>query len=124
MARKTIPYQTHLKLRARELRNNSTQSEIILWMHLKTWKMRGYDFHRQKPLSFYIVDFFCHELMLVIEIDGISHEGKKEHDAKRQKHLEEFGIRFLRFSDDEVKTYTEEVCQRIEKWIDENAPVK
>jgi very-short-patch-repair endonuclease len=120
MPRQIIPYQKHLKERARELRNNSTQSEIILWMHLKGKKIRGYDFHRQKPLSYFIVDFFCNELMLAIEVDGISHTGMKQEDLRRQKHLEKIGIRFLRFTDDEVQTNTEEVLQQIEKWVDEN----
>lgn len=121
MPRFIIPYDPKLKLRARELRNNSTQAEIILWMHLKGRKMRGYDFHRQKPLSHFIVDFFCNELMLAIEVDGLSHDGAHEKDMARQKHLEDSGVRFLRFTDDEIMTSTEETLQKIEKWIDENA---
>lgn len=71
--RKIIPYNPALKEKARELRNNSTISEIFLWQFLKGKQMLGYDFHRQKPLDEYIVDFFCNELMLAIEIDGESH---------------------------------------------------
>lgn len=119
MPRKIIRYQKHLKLRARELRNNSTQAEIILWMHLKGKQVRGFDFHRQKPLSYYIVDFFCNELMLAIEIDGISHEGKEQKDTQRQKHLENIGISFLRFKDEDVHNHTENVMREIERWIDE-----
>jgi very-short-patch-repair endonuclease len=59
--------------------------------------MLGYDFHRQKPLNEYIVDFFCNEIMLAIEIDGESHFGKEDHDETQQKKLENLGIRFLRF---------------------------
>ena len=68
-----IEKKNFLKEKARELRNNSTTSEIKLWMYLKNKQMLGYDFHRQKPLDEYIVDFFCNELMLAIEIDGLSH---------------------------------------------------
>ncbi|WP_253256260.1 endonuclease domain-containing protein [Formosa algae] len=72
--RKLIPYDPKLKAYARELRNHSTQAEIYLWLKLKGKQMRGYDFHRQKPIDRFILDFFCHELMLGIEVDGITHE--------------------------------------------------
>ncbi|TQO35558.1 very-short-patch-repair endonuclease [Arenibacter algicola] len=72
--RKIIPYNPNLKELARQLRNNSTKAEIILWQKLKGKQMYGYDFHRQKPVDNYIIDFFCHELMLGIEVDGYSHQ--------------------------------------------------
>ena len=86
MRRKIISYDPRLKELARRLRKESTFSEILLWKHLKGEKMRGYDFHRQKPMDNYIVDFFCSELMLAIEIDGISHEipEKFNQDLTRQ----------------------------------------
>lgn len=71
--RKIIPYNPILKKRAQDLRNNSTPSEIRLWIHLKGKQLCGYDFHRQKPLDNFIVDFYCNELMLAIELDGYSH---------------------------------------------------
>ena len=74
MKRKIIPYNPKLKELARELRNNSTKAEIILWLKLKNKQLYGYDFHRQKPIDNYIVDFFCQELMLAIEVDGYSHQ--------------------------------------------------
>ncbi len=106
MRREIIPYNPKLKRLARELRNKSTLSEILLWKQLKGRQMMGYDFHRQKPLDEYIVDFFCNELMLAVEIDGDSHRDEDvfENDVKRQKWLEEFGISFLRFTDIQVKT--------------------
>jgi len=73
MKRKIIPYNPKLKEFARKLRNNSTKSEIRLWQQLKRKQFFGYDFHRQKPLLNYIVDFYCYELNLVIELDGYSH---------------------------------------------------
>ena len=72
--RKIIPYNPKLKQLARNLRNNSTKSEIFLWLQLKGKQMMGYDFHRQKPIDNYILNFFCHELMLGIELDGITHQ--------------------------------------------------
>lgn len=58
--------------------------------------MCGYDFHRQKPIGDFIVDFFCNELMLAIEIDGLSHINQDKNDRKRQEKLERMGIKFLR----------------------------
>ena len=81
--------------------------------------MKGYQFLRQKPLDNYIVDFFCYELMLAIEIDGDSHNGKITEDQVRQNRLESFGIHFLRFYDRDVKKNMYGVMQRIEMWIDE-----
>ena len=119
MAREIIPYNTQLKKLARHLRNNSTLSEVLLWNCVKGKQMRGFDFHRQKPLLNFIVDFFCHELMLVIEIDGESHDHKHEEDLQRQKTLEEIGICFIRFDDMEVKHDMYNVIRTIEGWIDE-----
>ena len=102
MKNKIIPYQTHLKAYARQLRNNSTLSEVLLWQNIKN-KGFGVQFHRQVPLLDYIVDFYCHELQLAIEIDGESHQFKYEYDANRQGRLEEQGVSFLRFADADVK---------------------
>ena len=102
MANKIIPYNPILKALARQLRKNSTLAEVLLWQKIKQ-KGYGVQFHRQVPLLEYIVDFYCHELMLVIEVDGDSHDFKDENDAKRQQDLEAQGITFLRFSDTDVK---------------------
>jgi len=86
---------------------------------LKNKQMRGYDFHRQKPLGNYIIDFFCPALMLVIEIDGSSHavDGAYEKDQIRQRELEEMGLLFVRFDDVAVKREMEHVLSVIEQWI-------
>ena len=84
--------------------------------------MRGCDFHRQKPIDNYIVDFFCSELLLAIEIDGSTHADKEKYDEKRQERLEGLGVRFLRFYDHEVKENIEGVLEKIAEWIDANAP--
>lgn len=117
--RKIIPYNPKLKQLARDLRNNSTKSEVILWIHLKGKQIKGYDFHRQKPIGNYIVDFFCNELMLAIEIDGGSHYGNEEKDQRRQQEIEKLGIHFLRFEDSEIFYSLDKVIKLIEKWIDE-----
>ena len=118
--RTIIPYNPELKERARYLRNNSTLTEVLLWLNLKGKQMRGYDFHRQKPLYNFIVDFFCNELMLAIEIDGDSHLTKEEKDKVRQDFLESKGIKFLRFSVLEVTSDMKHVLDSISSWIEEN----
>jgi len=102
MRNKVISYNPRLKQFARKLRKNSTLSEILLWKELKT-KKSGYEFHRQLPINNYIVDFYCHELKLAIEVDGDSHDNSGTYDIKRQKKLEEFGITFIRFNDIFIK---------------------
>ena len=117
-----IPYNPGLKELARELRKNMTLSEVLLWNQLKQKNMMGYDFDRQRPVGEYIVDFYCKELLLAIEIDGNTHIYRYEEDEIRQKDLEKLGIRFLRFDDMEVKTNISNVLRVIEEWIGKNQP--
>jgi len=118
MRRPIIPYNRILKARARALRNHSTRSEISLWKRLQGRQVRGYDFHRQKPLGQYIVDFFCNELFLAIEIDGSYHIGRETEDRERQLRLESLGVHFLRFKVTEVEQNINAVIATIEHWID------
>ena len=92
-------------------------SEVLLWKDLNNGQIKGYDFHRQKPLDEYIVDFYCPELMLVIEIDGITHDYKIEKDKIRQKKLESLGLRFIRFLDADVRNHLEGVIYVIKEWV-------
>lgn len=113
-----IYYNPKLKPLARKLRNESTLSEILLWKEIQNRKMLGYRFTRQKPIGNYIVDFYCSELKLVLEIDGDSHiEESFEKDMKRQKWLESIGLTVLRFCDLEVKKDLNNVLMSIEGWI-------
>lgn len=113
-----IPYDPKLKEYARFLRKNSTLSEILLWQKIKS-KALGVEFHRQVPMLSYIVDFYCHEIGLAIEIDGDSHEHKYAYDAKRQGQLEIYGVRFIRFSDGEVKNNMFSVILALEEKVKE-----
>ncbi len=117
---KIIPYDPKLRELARKLRKESTLSEILLWKEIKNKQIMNYEFHRQVPMDKYIVDFYCHELSLAIEIDGTSHAFKEKYDNKRQNRLESLGVQFLRFDDLDVKFKMEEVLKSIEKWIKEN----
>lgn len=118
--KRIIPYQSHLVEKARQLRNNTIYSEKLLWKYLRNKQLYGYDFDRQKPIDKYIVDFFCNELMLVIEIDGITHENQLEEDNIRQKNLERLGLSFLRFNALDVADNTEGVLEVIRQWIQKN----
>jgi very-short-patch-repair endonuclease len=113
-----IPYNPKLKVIARELRKNPTFSEKILWNAIRR-KQLGHEFHRQMPINEFIVDFYCHELKLAIEIDGISYESEeaKINDADRQESIENFRVSFLRFDDELVKQNPDKVISETENWI-------
>jgi very-short-patch-repair endonuclease len=115
-----IPFQHHLVEKARQLRNNTTYSEKLLWKYLRNKQLYGYDFDQQKPIDRYIVDFFCNELMLVIEIDGITHENKFEEDHIRQESLERLGLSFLRFNALDNVNNIKGVKEVIQQWIEKN----
>ena len=121
MKNEIIPYNENLKKNARKLRKESTLSEVLLWENLKCKKIKGYRFLRQRPIDNYIVDFYCPELKLAIEIDGASHDFKEsyEEDIVRQKIIEQTGVRFLRFKDIDVKRDMMNVIRGIEIWIEE-----
>jgi len=112
-----IPYNPNLKVRARELRQTMTPGEVLLWTKLSRRQMCGYDFDRQRPMDEYIVDFYCKELRLAIEIDGWSHALKGARDPVRQQRLEILGVRFLRFTEQEVVANLQAVADQIEMWI-------
>ena len=115
-------YNKILKPYARKHRNNSTQAEIRLWSKLlRNKQMLGYSFLRQRPIDNYIADFFCKELKLIIETDGISHHSEEAHmkDKIRTKRLNELGYHLIRFDDNEVMKNIENVRLSIEGKINE-----
>jgi very-short-patch-repair endonuclease len=112
-----IPYNPILKERARILRNTMTPGEVLLWTKLKGKQLCGFDFDRQKPLDEFIVDFYCKELRLAIEVDGWSHAVNDGKDGARQTRLESMGVRFLRFTEQEIVTGLLSVADQIELWV-------
>jgi very-short-patch-repair endonuclease len=106
-------YNPHLKALARQLRKNSTLAEVLLWMNIKG-RVLGFEFHRQVPIDEYIIDFYCHELHLAIEVDGYTHDYNYENDELRQNRLESLGIRVVRFSDEDVKKHLNDVIQALQ----------
>lgn len=112
-----LPYDRALVLRAKELRKNMTPAEKKLWYgYLRTFKFRVL---RQRPIDYFIVDFYCPSLKLAIEIDGDSHfsdEGKA-YDKARTQRLEGYGLTMIRFTNKQVLQDFESVCEAIQKSI-------
>jgi very-short-patch-repair endonuclease len=108
---------------AGRMRKNPTDAEKILWNHLKKFRSEGYIFRRQHPIDFYIADFYCHKLKFVIEVDGEIHfsEQSLEHDDSRTGELERFGIKVIRFTNEEVFYNPELVIKQIKEYIIELA---
>jgi very-short-patch-repair endonuclease len=99
-----------------KLRNSMTPAEKILWGKLRNKQVLGYRFRRQHPIKDFIVDFFCYDAMLVIEVDGEVHDqGKQiERDIERTNILRKLGIKELRFKNEEVINQLDQVIEKIE----------
>jgi len=111
---KIINNITSLFYRRKELRNNATPQEVLLWSRLKSSQLK-FKFRRQHSIGGYIVDFYCPQRRLVIEIDGSQHFGKEsiEYDAIRTKYFEGLDIKVIRFNNDEINNNMNRVLQKI-----------
>jgi len=98
-----LPFNPKLKERARELRKAGNLSEVLLWNQVKNKQFLDLDFDRQKIIGNYIVDFYCKNLGVVIEIDGITHEGKIEYDKQRDDYLKSLGLKIIHILDSDIK---------------------
>lgn len=103
-------------VKAKELRENMTEAEKILWSRLNN-KQLGKRFKPQHPISIFIVDFYCHSKKLVIEIDGGYHKTQFEYDKGRTSELEHFGIKVIRFTNEEVLNDIDKVLDVIKKHL-------
>jgi very-short-patch-repair endonuclease len=119
MLKNKIPYNPYLKKFSRELRNNMTFSEVQFWKKVRKHSFMGYDFHRQKPILNFIVDFYCRELKLVIELDGITHHDDTVaiKDQLKEDILKQQGLEVMRFSDHQVIKDMENVMRAVENYI-------
>jgi very-short-patch-repair endonuclease len=101
--------------RCRELRRSATNAEALLWLLLRARQIAGAKFRRQHQFGRFILDFYCHEAKLAIELDGAHHSSRpaRAADAARSAYLESRGIRVVRFANDEVLDRTEGVITRI-----------
>lgn len=117
-----IHYNKKLQKYANALRKDMTKAEACLWKFVLSGRqMRGYQFRRQRPVLNFIADFMCKELMLIIEVDGITHTWEETvlKDDLKDKALAEAGFRVLRFSDEEILTRINEVNTIIWREVEE-----
>ena len=105
--------------KAKILRNNMTKAEKLLWERLSRKQLRGFKFRRQHPVADFICDFYCHAAKLVIELDGEIHNNKeqKDYDEARTEELEEFGIKVIRFDNEEILKDIDKVLGIIERYL-------
>ena len=120
-----IPYNKALTEKARENRKNPTSAEKKLWYEvLRNKRLDNLKFTRQKPLDEYIVDFYCAELMLAIEIDGDTHAEQEEYDKSRTENLNKYGIEVVRYTNSEVLNNLEGVYQDLSERVSEKKAPK
>jgi len=100
---------------ARELRRRETEAETVLWATLRDRQVAGLKFRRQRPAGPFVLDFYCAEQRLVIEVDGGIHDEQREQDAARTAILEQYGYRVVRFRNEEILTDLSAVLARIAK---------
>jgi very-short-patch-repair endonuclease len=108
--------------RRRALRHSLSKAEAVMWLHFSRKQMNGSKFRRQYSVNQYIIDFYCPELKLAVEIDGDSHYGylSQKYDEERQKYINSFSINFMRFANDEVYNNIDGVLQMIYDWIEQH----
>lgn len=112
----TKHFNKHTELQKRKrLRNNATKAEIILWKYLKNSQLKNIKFRRQYSIDQFVVDFYCPEIKLAIEVDGKSHfkEDQIPYDIERENYIKSFGIHFLRFTNEEVYKNIDSVLTQI-----------
>ncbi len=108
--------------RAKELRNNASPAERLLWTKLSNRKLNGFKFCRQLQVGSYYPDFLCRELRLIVELDGFSHEMRQDHDQRRDRYLAEQGYAMLRFTNAEVLGNPDGVVMAIASALAERCP--
>lgn len=104
-----------LKPLARQNRHERPLAESLLWDRLRGRRLCGFRFRRQHSVGRFIVDFYCAERELIVEVDGPIHEYMQEEDAIRQAFLESLGLRVIRFTNNEVISHIDDVVRRIEE---------
>ena len=115
-----VTYDEALTEKVRENRRRPTPAEKKLWFEvLRGRRFSGLKFTCQKPLDRYIVDFYCAELMLAIEIDGDSHDGRGRYDVARTRRLNALGVEVVRYANAEVMNNVEGVCVDLQNRVSE-----
>jgi very-short-patch-repair endonuclease len=106
---------------AKQMRENATKAEKMLWLRLRNRQIAGLKFRRQHPIDKFIADFYCHEKKLVVELDGSIHSQQEQTDLDkgRTETLNEFGITVVRFKNEEILNNIEDVTKQIQNKISE-----
>lgn len=115
-----LPYNPKLKALLNEKRKAGILSEVIFWKQVRAKSFHHIDFDRQRIIGNYIVDFYVKKLGLIVEIDGWSHDLKKDYDEIRQKYLESLGLKIFRVTDFDVKNNLSVVMKDLENFVVEN----
>jgi very-short-patch-repair endonuclease len=120
-----LPYNAKLKNRARALRKQMTDTEIILWSKIRMKQLKGFQFNRQKPVGGYVADFFCMKAKLVIEVDGGQHFEEKalEYDESRSRKFKSLGLTVLRFTNVDIKENIDGVVGVILEKLEAKSPL-
>jgi len=111
---------------ARTLRKQMTRQEVKLWVHLRSWRERGYHFRRQAPRDRFIVDFVCLKHRLIVEVDGGQHnyDAHARRDARRDSYFTRQGFRVLRFWNNDVDRNLEGVLMCIDEALQSSSPTR
>ncbi|WP_337872718.1 endonuclease domain-containing protein [Ignavibacterium sp.] len=117
---KKIFNKKELKPRRKGLRNNSTYAEVFFWQQVKDRQLEGRKFRRQTSIGSYVVDFYCPEEKLVVELDGDVHFNTEavDYDKERTEFLESVGLKVIRFENQDVLSNTEYVLSKIKEYFD------
>jgi very-short-patch-repair endonuclease len=110
----------HLKPLARQMRHEPTLAENVLWQHIRGRKLKSAKFRRQHAIERFIVDFFCYEAKLIIEVDGEIHQYTHEEDAIRQEFLESQSFIVIRFTNEEILKQLQAVLERIATYLSDS----
>ena len=115
---------SHIFVNAKKLREQRTPAEIVLWEALREKQVEGFRFRQQHPIEDYILDFYCPSEKLCVELDGAGHftdDGLK-YDEERTRYLNSFGIRVIRFENNDVFDHTDYVLERIKSYFSKDSP--
>ncbi len=104
--------------KAIELRRMMTPQEKLLWGIIRKRQLNGFYFRRQHPYGIYILDFYCFEANLVIEVDGGIHEKQKENDEERTRYLESSGLTVIRFKNEDIEKRPDWVIKQISRHLE------
>jgi very-short-patch-repair endonuclease len=110
--------------RAKELRQDMTEAEKVLWQAVRANRLNGWHFRRQQVIGGFIADFYCHAAALVVELDGSIHKNQQEYDRERTELIRDFGIEVIRFRNVEIENQLPQVLQKIDSLCRERAKKK